>query len=178
MAVGDRYIYIGILAVSIQSQRASIGDKVICMKYNGGIIKPKTYVVGDTVVLVPTPCGKVVVGGLAYDDFVFVTSAWSRPVAYRYEEVSLGTFEFNWSGNGNVYLSSVSDSLEDMMADDAVRITTESGTLFFDAGTPNVYYGTPEITSICQHGLNNVEISIKDHWIGNIGSSDIYIVNA
>ena len=178
MAVGDKYFFMGDRSVAVASQPILVSDKVICMKYNGGLIHPAIPTVGDTVLLTQTKSGKVVLCSIVYDDSVFVTSAWSRIVAYQYEEVYLGSFDFNWNGIGNVYLSSVADSPLNMQADDGVRVESVAGTLSFDSGVYSTYDGLPNITSICQTGVNSLQIYIYDIWGGWIISSDIYIMAA
>lgn len=178
MPVGDKYFFIGDRSVAVASQPISISDKVVCMKYNGGLIHPTAPIVGDTVLLTQTKSGKVAVCCTVYDDYVFVIDEWIRDVAYQYEEVDLGSFNFRWDGNGNVYLSSVAGTPTDMWADDAVRVTTGLGSLSFSMGSVTIYRGLADITSICQMGGNSIQIEIYDIYSNYIGSSDIYIMTA
>ena len=60
MAVGDKYIFIGDKTVAIKSDTVGVGDKVVCMKYNQGLIKPPMPAVGDAIFLINTSSGKVV----------------------------------------------------------------------------------------------------------------------
>lgn len=64
MGVGDKYFFIDDQTVAVTSQPISVGDKVVCMKYNGGLIHPRIPVVEDIVIVIPTPSGKIVVNSI------------------------------------------------------------------------------------------------------------------
>ena len=59
MAVGDKYFFIGDKTIAVKSGTVNVGDKVVCMKYNQGLIKPPVPAVGHTALLIDTSSGKV-----------------------------------------------------------------------------------------------------------------------
>jgi hypothetical protein len=122
-----------------------------------------------------------------YDSSVQISSGFDRDVSAQYEVVDLGTFNFNWGGNGGVFILPTpnSDASDPIWVDDEITVTTSLGSVSandLDTSQPmstgNVpYCNAPvDITSILRKGENSISVSITDINAHEIGCSALYIV--
>lgn len=161
-----------------------VGDRVVVFETGDGeLITPgkQDFKVGDRVLVFDTPEGLLMVksGEIVneYDTCVLVSNTWLRTRYSNGELVLIGSFKFNWSGNGRVYLNNTCDNVlkNTVYADDLLIAETGYGQAQHDYG--GLWSGPPlEITDILRKGVNTVKISVKDVYGGNIGiKSPLYI---
>ena len=160
------------------------GDRVVVFQTEDGkhvTLGKQEFNVGDRVLVFDTSEGLLMVksgGSVAeYDTCIFVSKTWLRTRYSDGELVLIGSFKFNWSGNGRVYLNNTCENVLNnaVYADDLLIAETGYGQAQHDYG--GLWSGPPlEITGILRKGVNTVKISVKDVYGGNIGiKSPLYI---
>jgi uncharacterized protein YycO len=103
-----------------------------------------------------------------------LTEQWGRSVAYVGETVSIGTFTISWNGSGSVWLTGSAAGIQ-IAADDALVVTSGSGSLAFENAGYGVYQGIPDITSILTQGANNITLEVRDIYGDQIGTTAIWV---
>ncbi len=88
--------------------------------------------------------------------------------------IEIGTYTFNWDGNGKLYLASSSDpnvAMDVIQFTDTGTITSSMGSITTGAGTIN----DVDITSICAKGNNTITLNVNSTGMG-IGCSSLYLI--
>ncbi len=163
--------------IAIEKSDASVGDSVIIheVSTDNYITTGKSdFSVGDEVLVIELENGShaLLKNGVAtYDEdcVILTTEYWLRVANYTGEEVIIGTFNYNWSGIGQVYINNTCGALVDGRYCENLLIATTS------LGSVNQYYkyvSPPlELTPIMHKGLNSIELKVKNQGSVRIGCS-------
>ncbi len=129
-------------------------------------------------------------GGMGYNGqetyCIKVSSGFDQAVTQQGQIIDLGTFNFTWQGNGQIYITSTcpaNPNTDKIWADDELDVIASLGTLSVknvDHGLGGPYGGchyAPDlnISSILQTGDNSLDFQIKDTGANLIGCSPLYI---
>ena len=114
---------------------------------------------------------------------IHITNGFARAVSVRGELVNLGTFSFNWAGNGRVFISGlpVYDPPNDIISvDDSLVIINGYGNqiiLPYMTATSIAPAEGPDITNLLRVGNNKITVKILDVYGARIGCGYLWITH-
>lgn len=111
-----------------------------------------------------------------------VSLGFNRPVQYKTESISLGTFDVQYKEGEQVLITRTLDATGDqsIIIDDQLRVVSDIGTITAVCGLNQDPWVEPtdpvDITSILVEGNNSIEIFADDIYGKNISTSELALI--